>query len=528
MGVGILPIVVGVTGHRDLRDEDCPKLESLVDGILAELESSAPHSPILFLSPLAEGADRVAARAALKRGHALMAPLPFPPEDYERDFHGPESVAEFRDLLCRAGAHFVVPGQAGDDSREAGYLRVGEYMLDHCQVLIAMWDGKPVEREGGTYDVVRRAVELGERHSDAEFGSDPYDIRLIQIVTPHDALPAPEDALTVSTLPTGDSAPLYREVLDHIEIFNRHLAELPDGDASPPSAPPDLETIYCRSEKLSQRAQKSAKRSLNILFFLGLFTVLALETFEHFGIDLSLAAYILLFIAALLVHLREKRLSNHEHFIDWRAFTEAARVQIHWREAGLADRVADHYPRKHRRAMLWIRRAIRTAAMVTPDRGEADFQRLRQDWIQGQIDYFVRARRRDRYKLKRFEHWSERLFAASILLAIAIGVVRWLGRAHSGEFYELLEPLIVLGGAAPALGAALGGYAERSAWGEHAKEYGRMLDLYYAAARRFSKLVDGPNEPIEALFRDLGTEALAENADWYAVHRTRPPDLVRG
>jgi len=528
MGAGILPIVVGVTGHRDLRDEDRPKLARLVEDILADLEKSAPHSPILFLSPLAEGADRVAARAALKRGHMLIAPLPFPPDDYKRDFQSPDSIAEFDDLLGQSSAHFVVPGQAGDTCREAGYVRAGEYLLDHSQLLIAMWDGRPVDRDGGTYDVVQRAVELGQRHMDDEFGSDPYDIRLVQIVTPHDAFPEPEGALTVTHLTTGGSAPFYREVLDHIEAFNRHSAALPDKEAPPSSGLPNVESLYRRSELLSTRAQKSAKWSLRTLFQLGLLVVLALEIFEHFGIDLSLAAYILLFLAAALVHLREKRSSNHEHYLDWRAITEAARVQIHWREAGLPDMVADHYPRKHRRTMLWIRRAVRTAGIIAPTCAEPDFPRLRKDWVQGQIDYFIRAGHRDERKLKHFEIWSERLFAASIPLALSIGILRWIGRERAGGLYELLEPLIVTAGAVPALAATLSGFAEKSAWGEHAKEYGRMLELFRAALSRLSKLEDGPSEPIQALFRELGAEALAENADWYAVHRARPPDLIKG
>lgn len=53
--LGPLPLVLGVTGHRGLRSQDHEALRCLVTDIFAELQNEYPSTPIILLSPLAEG-----------------------------------------------------------------------------------------------------------------------------------------------------------------------------------------------------------------------------------------------------------------------------------------------------------------------------------------------------------------------------------------------------------------------------------------------------------------------------------------
>jgi hypothetical protein len=39
------------------------------------------------------------------------------------------------------------------------YAAVGRYVVDHCDVLIAVWDGKPSASRGGTAEIVRYALQ---------------------------------------------------------------------------------------------------------------------------------------------------------------------------------------------------------------------------------------------------------------------------------------------------------------------------------------------------------------------------------
>jgi hypothetical protein len=163
-----LPLVIGVTGHRDLRDQDVPRLEQEVAAIIAGLRRDYldEETPIVVLSALAEGADRLVARVALAQGARLIAPLPMPLEEYRRDFQPglkPGNIAEFDSLLEQAIAAPFMPLHGGSlealrsdpDERNAQYRAVGIFITRHCHVLLALSDGDRKDMSpGGTAEVV--------------------------------------------------------------------------------------------------------------------------------------------------------------------------------------------------------------------------------------------------------------------------------------------------------------------------------------------------------------------------------------
>jgi hypothetical protein len=150
-------VKVGVSGHRILAEIE--KLEASLSRALRVILESFPGRRMVVVSPLAEGADRLVARAVL--GHAgtgLFVPLPLPVDDYLEDFASPESKAEFRELLARAEEIVDLPPAP---TRDAAYEQVGEYVLDHSDVLVAVWDGLDAQGQGGTADIVGRALARG-------------------------------------------------------------------------------------------------------------------------------------------------------------------------------------------------------------------------------------------------------------------------------------------------------------------------------------------------------------------------------
>jgi hypothetical protein len=178
-------IRVGVAGHRKL--DDPAAVQVLVkQAIDTEVEKLFPDNSrqniarirragitgILYrvISPLAEGADRVVARAILDyAGARLDVVLPLVVEDYLEDFETEESKKEFRDLLalCRRPVRLRTrrirddrhdPGDQAELRRDA-YKQMGEYVVDHCDVLIAVWDGEPARGRGGTAGVVKYAED---------------------------------------------------------------------------------------------------------------------------------------------------------------------------------------------------------------------------------------------------------------------------------------------------------------------------------------------------------------------------------
>lgn len=167
------PIYIGITGHRDLPAEDVEGHIRTVTEIIEEIKALAPHSDVKVLTPLAKGADRVAAYAAQKAGVPYVAILPFSKKLYEKDFDIKEDLKEFRDLLKNAEAsltlelykdHTQNEIQKYGEKRNLEYAKVGAYVSDHSLVLVALWNGwEPPQGQkpevGGTEQVVHYRIE---------------------------------------------------------------------------------------------------------------------------------------------------------------------------------------------------------------------------------------------------------------------------------------------------------------------------------------------------------------------------------
>jgi hypothetical protein len=125
---------------------------------VAELYVSAP--PLLrLISPLAEGADRLAAEAALALGYQLEAALPFAATEYEHDFLG--TVPEFRELLAAAEPHVLALDGARGETEDRSYEAIGRLVARNCDLLIAVWDGGKGRGRGGTAEIVHYAARYG-------------------------------------------------------------------------------------------------------------------------------------------------------------------------------------------------------------------------------------------------------------------------------------------------------------------------------------------------------------------------------
>ncbi|MEI9985889.1 MAG: hypothetical protein WDN69_23520 [Aliidongia sp.] len=139
-----LRLSVGITGHRDLATRYrtyYSQLRATLGAALAELaqiaeivarerSGSVAKLQLRMVSPLAEGADRLAAIEASRLGYRLHVPMPFAQAEYERDFDA-ASRAEFRALLEQARAdEGVVALDGRREDAERGYRAVGQYVLD--------------------------------------------------------------------------------------------------------------------------------------------------------------------------------------------------------------------------------------------------------------------------------------------------------------------------------------------------------------------------------------------------------------
>src|SRR4051812_42315688 len=151
-----LPIfhVIGFTGHRVV--SDFAKIERILREVIGQLQSEAKNVEWLALSSIAAGSDMSFARTALSLGMGWEAVLPLPPSEFKRDFND----HDWRDVETLLGEAEHVRVISERPQREDAYLDCGMETVNHCDLLLAVWDGEPARGRGGTAEIVAYAREM--------------------------------------------------------------------------------------------------------------------------------------------------------------------------------------------------------------------------------------------------------------------------------------------------------------------------------------------------------------------------------
>jgi hypothetical protein len=560
---GPLPIIIGVTGHRDIREEDVSELEAELRKQLKHITSRYPSTSFILLCGLAEGADRLAAWLALKEGIRLIAVLPMQKDLYEIDFKD-ESLDEFRDLLEKCEHYFELPVMEGrtleDISyrgplRDDQYAQLGAYLVTHSQILLAIWDGVNKSLVGGTSQVVQFRLQgvpepFAPPHSELDA---PESGPVYHIVTPRRSNPEPVGyPFTLHRLyPPGFSSlaeaeKAQRSVYERMDAFNqdslRYAKELKEKirqskdylfpEHLQPTLPAMLrETLdfYAIADLLSQRFQKRTQLAFKVV--LGCFFGAA-TFFELYAgptpYEWVLCGYLFMFVLIVIAVKWGQSRGYHVKYLDYRALAEGLRVQFFWKLSGLRDSVADYYMRKQKSELDWIRNAVRstmteTCADIHDIGSEADLsaQRLQQVvkyWVEDQARYFAKSAHRNHEWFHKAETWITIMFGMGIVLAIIQLFV------PAANLYLLLGIALL-----PVAAAMFHNYLQKNAVAEHAKQYDRMSVFYHRAKLHLDRLL-GRNafDSARHFIAELGREALTENADWILTHRERPLEIPKG
>jgi hypothetical protein len=92
---------------------------------------------------------------------------------------------------------------------------------------------------------------------------------------------------------------------------------------------------------------------------------------------------------------------------------------------------------------------------------------------------------------------------------------------------DLRTVILLLSGLLPGFAATLTAYSERLALKAQARQYERMRILFERAYELLPERIDSTTAGlVRAVYRELGIEAMRENAEWVAVYRQRPIEPV--
>lgn len=554
-------LTVSVTGHRDLVAGEEDRLREQVRWFLRHLVDEYPDLQVEVLSGLAEGADQLVAGEALALGLPVTGVLPLPISEYRKDFA--DGGAAFDALLTRCEI-ITLPILDGDDpstdpeARDRHYAQLGVFLSNHCQVLLALWDGKPGGQLGGTGSVmtyhltaVMPGMDLGDASPNL-LANNENDLAYHIVCSRDRADGAPEPPLAPGERywvtsyfgrQSGQHMPFeYDLMLDRLGEFSRDLQrrwvevtadarglldEAPD--LPTPSGAAFADRLYAMADWMAVHYQKKFSRGLFLGYALAVAMGVVFIVYSEFIEQWPLAVlFMALFIVGFVFHAVGERREWHRKYLDYRALAEGLRVQVYWNLAGVvksrsAEFAYDNFLQKQDVDLAWIRHVMRSASLRR-DRNSAPDPR----WVPWVIDQWVGDQAAGEGQLGYYAAKSKARAATYRRTELFGQLALWTGIAMAGllaVFATRLSDtqavvLLIFMGILPLLAGIRDAYSHKKADKELIKQYRFMAEIFGNARR----LLDG-DEDIEfqrRVLKAVGDAALEEHAEWLLMHRERP------
>jgi len=555
-----MQLSIGITGHRDLVEEEKPSLEYRVRALFDSLSAQYPDLELQLLTALADGADRLAAGVAIDMGIPLIAILPMEQSEYEKDFQAVEALAEFHGMLNSAERVIILPTLSanGELGRDSLYAQLGLFISNHCQVLLTLWDGKEFDAVGGTSHVVNyhlTGVMDGFEGdlSPASLLADNENDLIHHIVCSRDRPDgAPAEHLTAleaswfSSRKNGERSPdipeAYRMQLDRLQQFRRDWKEkasiVRSRSSSLLESAPELvvPTGVSKTDQLFQAAdglaihyQKRVNSSLRAIHLLAIMMGLVFLVYSEFdGPGYMVLTFLGLFFAGVAVHIIGSSREWHRKYLDYRALAEGLRVQFYWNLSGVVNTESagfayDNFLQTQDVDLGWIRHVMRQASMdrvrgQAPDPGWVSW--VIEEWIgepvsgRGQLAYYSHKKLHNTSRFRRTRVLGNLCLWAGIMIAVLL----FLQGADGDDGQRRM--LLVLMGVLPLVAGIWDAYSHKKAEKELIKQYGFMSRVFSKARKLVDEFPDVTFQ--RQVLRALGQAALDEGAEWLLMHRERP------
>ena len=570
-----IPVIVGVTGHRNIVPEDYPALKAQVAAALNEVkEICGAGTPVVMLNAFAEGGDMLCAEVAFDMGIDVYALLPCPAERYVKSFDDKLTAEKLPGCLAKAKRVMVAPdaeenkgwikqqiSELDDESYE--YRQLGISMASNSHILIALWDGKPPKTPFGcgTAEVIKFALEqnyLSREHlfqpgsinesaviwiKARRMGDEATDTGRKWLASKYYHMDGGE---SYGDYKVFDRPPRYiRGVIARTAEYNSESADISEDRVRLWKDVEQLDDYrkalrrhYIRADGLSySKNQKKYSALLLAIACLGTLVALFFMLYDDAAIRYMIYLCTVALCALICVTAYGRRRGVHRKYVEYRALAEAIRIQFYSSmcidDADYNDCVCDLCSWTQKADMCWISKAIKAIWVVN------DTQKLNTDasavmnvWIgkniepRGQLRYHS-----DKIdKNRRFATLYGRLSKAIKLITVAIYFVIfvmelvtailnatgshwfWEG-ALSGEVgWRSLGVIIV--GTATAASLLFSSYFGKLSYDRKANDNENMIALYSSACARWNDVKGRPAAEVKKFVREVAREEIVENGIW--------------
>ncbi|MBR5756422.1 MAG: hypothetical protein IKX96_02575 [Firmicutes bacterium] len=526
----LVPIAVGITGHRNLSFADEGALRAAVGKELNNLKKLYPASPLVLLTSLAEGGDLLCADCARELGIPLSVALPYEKEAYIKNY-AEEDKARFNAHFAAAAEVFDVPEiearRSGEDEYDYWFRQAGIYVAEHSQVQIALWDGcRPKTAHGcGTAE----AVGFSLNGSFSPKGRLPIcsseNNLVIHVMTPREA---GKESGAVSYL--GNKDKVFK-ILKDTDDFNKAAAEkagsspeLIPGRQDEDAAIDRLETLYNAADSLSLDNAALYKKVLAYLALASTAIAAAFLLYDEANLTGMLLVCGIMLILAFIILRFAKKSDCHRKYIEYRVLAESLRVQIFLRYAGLAVNAAELFTWSEREESAWVMDALCALHIGSSPSKAHD---IKDCWIEDQKLYHEKAQQKTGLELKK----NNGILNAAFILSIVVYAAALIFEITCGGM--LSAPAVQLSGIEgwrTAIKILLGllsvatlfmaNYYGKQSLTRKASDHGKMKDFYAAMAGMLER-----NGQTEEILLRLAKEELIENGNWCSYQRDNAPDF---
>jgi hypothetical protein len=536
-------IRVGVTGHRKLDDPEMLSqrisqvLENDIFNLFDEESikdiSRVSKTPVAYtiLTPLAEGADRLVAREALKLPFSrIEVVLPLVKEDYLLDFTSTQSKKEFQELLLKARRPIALRDKiisadtAVDDpekERRQAYRKVGEYVVDNSDVVVALWDEKKSKKKGGTADIVeyakkrRRPLIIISTITGKIITSKGYGLNA-------GALKGIEE---FNSFPVSE-----KNRLDHINKVYSETFDNPEGQKIPEERKRIIKEFllpfYAQASEIAKKFKKIYLRTGLTVYLLSAMAVaaVAFAAVAHKAAYIAFGVELVFLLVILLLVSKAHRKSSHRRWIENRFLTERIRSSIFFAVCDIEVSPMDIPPylgiaHEYGDWMLNVFNEIwnRIPPMKGLDKKQSPslLNFIRKHWIMDQIN-FHKKRKSGYSKINSLLEWAG---IATFIIAVTAAALHFIFLFPEEIVHAAWaeKPLTFMAILFPALGATIGGIRTHREFSRLEKRSKNMESVLTVMNDRFSR-AQGSGD-FESLLREAEKLMLRETQGWLMLMR---------